>query len=171
MGNYPVGKTTWLLVAAGLLLVGIPASVEGDESGGIRPKKEICRAAKAEASHVTCNDLASMIDEGREFVLLDIRTKAEYDAGHIQNAIWLPRGFLEFKIAEVVADPASPIVVYCLKGCRGSVAALTLEEMGYADVRDLEGGLEIWMQDKRSLWNMLGRFVVEEQSQKSPWPQ
>ena len=92
-------------------------------------------------------------------------------AGHIRNAIWLPRGFLEFKIEEVVTDPASLIVVYCLRGCRGSVAALTLRNMGYADVQDLDGGLEVWMQEKRPLWNMLGRIVVEEISNKSPWPQ
>ena len=79
-----------------MLALVVPTLLFAEETGKIKPKKQICQEAKAAVPHITPGELQARITAGDEFVLLDIRTRAEYDAGHITGAIWLPRGFLEF---------------------------------------------------------------------------
>jgi adenylyltransferase/sulfurtransferase len=56
------------------------------------------------------------------------------------------RGFLEFRIPSVVADPASPIVLYCQTGLRSVLAAKALVDLGYSNVINLQGGFQKWAQ-------------------------
>ena len=83
-------------------------------------------------------------------VVVDVREPVEWEQ-HIAGAIQVPRGLIEF-----VADPASPrynarlqptqrIIVYCASGARGSLAALTLQNMGYVNVVNLDGGVNAWV--------------------------
>jgi rhodanese-related sulfurtransferase len=60
--------------------------------------------------------------------------------GHIPGAIHVPRGSLESRIENAVPDHDSRMVVYCASGARSAFATKTLEELGYADVANLEGG-------------------------------
>lgn len=141
-----------------------PGAAAPDEgtAPGLLTKQEICREARAAVPHLTAAELDSLLGAGADLVLLDVRTEDEWDAGHIGGAVWLPRGFLEFKVQELVPDPTRPIVVYCEKGCRGSRAAATLREIGYRDVRDLTGGVEAWAAAGLPLHNRLGRILVSE---------
>jgi rhodanese-related sulfurtransferase len=141
---------------ATLLLMTILSAVTTAQAGDIKPKQEICKEAKAAVPHMTPADLQSEIIAGKELVVLDIRTKAEYDAGHIDGAIWLPRGFLEIKVEGLVPDPEATIVVYCLKGCRGSLAVQALLGMGYENVYDLAGGIAVWIKEELPLYNQYG---------------
>ena len=79
--------------------------------GDLKSKQEISSEAKSKAPHISSRQLASYQSEKEDFVLLDIRTEAEYEAGHIQGAQWFPRGKLEYYIQEVVKDPNSRIVL------------------------------------------------------------
>jgi rhodanese-related sulfurtransferase len=146
-----------------------PFPLFGADAGKIKPKQQICQEAKAAARHISPTDLQSKIAANEELVLLDIRTRAEYDAGHIAHAIWLPRGFLEFKIESLVSDPKAEIVVYCLKSCRGSVAAITLQDMGYQNVSDLEGGLVSWLKGGLPLRNQYGEIEITDFSDQDPY--
>lgn len=74
--------------------------------------------------------------------LVDVRTPAEYQLGHIPGAINLPvdelRGLLDR------LDPMRPIYVYCAVGLRGYLASNILRQRGFADVRNLVGGFKLW---------------------------
>jgi rhodanese-related sulfurtransferase len=70
---------------------------------------------------------------------------------HIVGALQVPRGLLEF-----VADPASPrhnaelqpsrrVIVYCASRARAALATLALENMGYENVANMDGGLKAWI--------------------------
>jgi rhodanese-related sulfurtransferase len=83
-------------------------------------------------------------------ILVDVREPVEWER-HIAGALQVPRGLLEF-----VADPASPrhndelrpsrrVIVYCASGARAALATLTLEEMGYENVANMDGGLKAWI--------------------------
>jgi len=164
-------KITFLMVAALSLIIGATVSTTAGQQNqsGLKLPKEICREAKAAAAHIAAAELAGQLGAGQDLVLLDIRTQAEYEAGHIAGAIWFPRGFLEFKIQDFVQDPEAVIVVYCLKGCRSSQAVLTLNALGYSNVRDLEGGLAVWINEGFALFNQLGQVQVTELSNASPF--
>jgi rhodanese-related sulfurtransferase len=140
------------------LIVLLTTLVSIGVSADIQTRQEISSAAKAKAPHVTAQQLAADLSRGEEFLLLDVRTEAEFDAGHIQGAKWLPRGKLEFHIQDLTTDPASRIVLYCGSGARSALATLTLQGMGYQNVTDLEGGFEQWLADGHSVQNRYGEM-------------
>ncbi len=78
---------------------------------------------------------------GSKPLLLDVRTKAEFDQGHIPGSLLMPYDSIRSDFKE--ADKSRPIVVYCRSGNRSSIAALTLVSMGYADVSDF-GAVSLW---------------------------
>ena len=86
-------------------------------------------------------------------LLLDIREPVEYMKAHIEGSVHLPRGLLEFEIHPLVEkfneNPALgnaevPIVMYCGTGGRSALAAATLQQMGYRNVRSMSGGIVAW---------------------------
>jgi len=125
--------------------------------------KEVSSEAKSKAPHITAQQLATEMAGDQEFLLLDIRTEAEYDAGHIEGAKWLPRGKLEYGIQELTTDPDARIVLYCASGGRSALATLTLNQMGYRNAVDLEGGFKEWMAEGNSLYNMHGELKAVPQ--------
>lgn len=80
-------------------------------------------------------------------VLVDVREPDEYMMGHIQGAVHIPRGLLEFKMSasESLSSRDLQILVYCKNGGRSSLAAKTLVEMGYLNVRAIAGGFDAWV--------------------------
>ncbi|RKY94584.1 MAG: sulfurtransferase [Ignavibacteriae bacterium] len=105
-------------------------------------------------------ELKNKMDSQHQFILVDVRTEKEYLAGHIENAIWVPRGFLEFKIQKIISDPETEIIVYCKRGSRSALSAYTLMEMGYKNVLNLEGGFEEWVNKGNSIFNLHGELEV-----------
>jgi len=74
-------------------------------------------------------------------LLLDVRTKEEFDAGHIAGSVLMPYDAIKATFAET--DKNRPIVVYCRSGRRSEIAAETLTAMGFTDVSDF-GGIDNW---------------------------
>ncbi len=74
-------------------------------------------------------------------LLLDVRAKNEYDAGHIAGSVLMPYDAIKATFNE--ADKNQPIVVYCRSGRRSAIAAETLVAMGYTDVSDF-GAIDNW---------------------------
>lgn len=132
----------------------------------VKSKQEISREAKSKAPHISSQQLASYQSAKEEFVLLDIRTEAEYEAGHIQGATWFPRGKLEYYIQERIKDPNSRIVLYCRTGGRSALATLTLKDMGYTNVVDLEGGFKEWVARGNTFFNLHGEHKVVSYQKK-----
>jgi rhodanese-related sulfurtransferase len=79
-------------------------------------------------------------------VIIDVREGDEYADGYVARAKHLSRGILEQKIADVVPDFSTPIVLYCDRGERAALAAENLIKMGYQYVRSLQGGLRNWLE-------------------------
>jgi adenylyltransferase/sulfurtransferase len=79
-------------------------------------------------------------------LVVDVRDPDEYRDGHIEDAPNISRGFLEFRIGSVAADPAAPIVLYCQTGLRSMLSAKALHDLGYDNVVNLKGGYQKWAQ-------------------------
>lgn len=77
-----------------------------------------------------------------EVVLLDVRTRSEYEGGHIPGAVLVPVDQIA-RVEAVVPDKSTPVVVYCRSGNRSATAAQNLKKMGYETIYDL-GGIQSW---------------------------
>jgi len=148
----------------GTLLVALLVSLITNVWGDVKSKKEISAEAKSKAPHISAQQLADYLAGGKEFVLLDVRTEAEFEAGHIKGAEWLPRGKLEFHIQELVKNPDATMVLYCGTGGRSALAVLTLKDMGYTNVVDLEGGFEGWVAADHTFYNRYGELKLVSDS-------
>lgn len=86
-------------------------------------------------------------------LLLDIRSELQRERdGLIPGALFHPRNVVEWR-----ADPASghddprlsgdlqrPVIVVCNEGYQSSLVAATLQQLGYANATDLDGGFQAW---------------------------
>ena len=86
-----------------------------------------------------------------EALVVDVREPAEFAQGHLPGAVNLPRGVLEFQIrahpaiaGRTTGSSALPLLLYCLTGGRSALAADSLGQLGFEDVRSLAGGLQAW---------------------------
>ena len=91
---------------------------------------------------ISYDDAKEFLDNGA--VLVDVRSKEEYDAGHIEGAILFPVDTIDKEsAAEVFISPKQTIIVYCRSGARSSEAYKMLAELGYTNVYDL-GSIDKW---------------------------
>jgi rhodanese-related sulfurtransferase len=79
------------------------------------------------------------------FALIDVREAGEHNSAHIPDSSLIPRRQLEFHMATVVPVTHIPVVVYDDNGQRATLAAATLERMGYTQVSVLQGGINWWV--------------------------
>ncbi len=113
-------------------------------SPGFEKLVERTRSAIKEISGAELS--AKLADSG--FYLIDVREDREWQIGHIPGAIHVGKGVLEYAIEKTVADPKTEIVLYCRGGKRSILAAKSLQEMGYTNVKSLHGGARDWVTAK-----------------------
>jgi rhodanese-related sulfurtransferase len=106
-------------------------------------KEDFVADANKNITQISVSDAKALLGKAG-IIFLDARVPGEYEAGHVPGAMNLPRGLLEFKIAEMIPDKNAAIVVYCKTGGRGSLATLTLGKMGYKNVKNMDGGWKAW---------------------------
>ena len=74
--------------------------------------REMTDAARQAVSKIANDQLQSQLAAGVSVIVLDVREKDEWDAGHIAQATFLPRGRLEGRIEELVPDKNATIVTH-----------------------------------------------------------
>ncbi|MGV1044644.1 rhodanese-like domain-containing protein [Limnohabitans sp.] len=77
-------------------------------------------------------------------VVIDVCEPGEFAQGHVIGAKNLPLGELEAKLAQVVKNKATPVVMVCQVGARSARAAVAAQKLGYENVQSLAGGLKAW---------------------------
>jgi rhodanese-related sulfurtransferase len=80
----------------------------------------------------------------RDLIILDVRERDAYEAGHIPGARLLPRGQLELRASEDLPDPTRRILAYCEFGRISTLATATMREMGFQRAVALDGGMKAW---------------------------
>tara|TARA_Y200000002_G_scaffold33378_1_gene24576 strand:- start:242 stop:661 length:420 start_codon:yes stop_codon:yes gene_type:complete len=86
------------------------------------------------------DQFSSMLNDGEELVVIDVREQHEYDAGSFEGALHLSKGVIERDIEKHPVSAGARIVLYCGGGYRSAIAAESLTRMGYANVYSLWGG-------------------------------
>ena len=121
-----------------------PVSVPTNGQFRRRSRDEVVAEALSRIAEVDVHTLKQRLDAGEPCIVVDVREREEWAQGHIPGAHFIPRGFLELQIEDLVSDRDAPIVVYCAGGVRSALAALALRQMGYTRVESLAGGFEGW---------------------------
>ena len=84
------------------------------------------------------------LDAAESHTVLFVDTSQDFAQGHVPGSRWAPRGWLELWVGDLAPSTSEPVTVTCLDGVRSTLAAATLQEMGYTDVAVLDGGLRAW---------------------------
>ena len=100
------------------------------------------RKASQKYLTLTAEEAKARLDEDDSVILLDVRTQAEIDEGHIPGAVCLPSEDITPGLP-LPFDKDAEVLVYCRSGRRSAEAAEKLADMGYANVADF-GGIINW---------------------------
>ena len=79
-----------------------------------------------------------------EFVILDVRTPEEYNAGHLKGAINLNYYDAKFQMKLAAMDKRKKVVVYCAVGGRSGQALTQMDALGFIYVLNMKGGYNAW---------------------------
>lgn len=112
-------------------------------------------------------DLEEEVEQSSDLILLDIRERDEFDRMHIPNSIHVPRGLLEgacvWNYDDTVPALASSrnqnIVLICRSGNRSVLAAQTMQQMGFENVRSLKLGIKGWNDNDFEMLDTNGNIV------------
>ena len=100
--------------------------------------------AAAKVPFMSLAEVRARVEAGEDLLVLDVRERGEYEAGHIPGARLLPRGQLELRVNKKLPDPTRRIVATCELGYISTLAAATLREMGFQHAVALDGGMKAW---------------------------
>ena len=84
-----------------------------------------------------------LMDNEKNFIILDVRTEEEFKENHIENAILIPHTEIEQRAEKELKDKNQLILVYCRSGNRSKTASKILAELGYTNVMEF-GGINSW---------------------------
>jgi sulfur-carrier protein adenylyltransferase/sulfurtransferase len=105
--------------------------------------EDLIEEAKRQINEVTPEQVRDMQARGESVVYLDVREPNEWNLGRLPRAVHLPRGNLETKV-EALIDRNQNVVIYCARGNRSALAALTMKQMGYENVASMARGFQGW---------------------------
>ena len=105
--------------------------------------EELIEEAKKQIEEVTPEQVCEMQARAERVVYLDVREPNEWNLGRLPHAVHLPRGNLETKV-EALIDRDQRVVIYCARGNRSALAALTMKQMGYDNVASMSRGFLGW---------------------------
>ena len=140
-----------VMILALVLIAGCANQGEGQEVvASTESAKAIDALATSESTEpaavintIDAEKAIEMMASGNPYVLVDVRTKAEYDEGHIEGALMLPLDQLETLAESQLKDKDATLLIYCRSGNRSAQASALLMELGYTQIYDF-GGIMDW---------------------------
>ena len=93
-------------------------------------------------AEITPQELKARFDRNERPVLLDVREGWETQICRLDSAVHIPIEEIELRVEEL--RPDEEIVVYCHQGVRSAAVAEYLRALGFKDVKNLAGGLDLW---------------------------
>ena len=100
-------------------------------------------AQAASYEQITQEEAKQIMDTTNGYILLDTRTREEYDQSHILGALLIPHTEIAERAEEELPDKDQLILVYCRSGNRSKQASEVLAELGYTNVKEF-GGINTW---------------------------
>jgi phage shock protein E len=121
------------------------SSARGDEEGAVsRSYEELVAEAKRQTEQLSVEEAKREFDSGA--TILDVREPQEREQARIPGTRFIPLGAVEHRVAAQLPDREERIIIHCASGGRSALAAKLLQEMGYANVANMDGGINAWYQ-------------------------
>ena len=120
-----------LSIAAALVFLFVISGCQGEEEHIVEYKQ------------ISQEEAKEIMDSMEEFVILDVRTKEEYDEKHIPGALLIPNEEILERAEAELPDKEMTILVYCRSGNRSKTASEKLAGLGYTNVLEF-GGINTW---------------------------
>lgn len=92
---------------------------------------------------ITARQAKEIMDSGKSYVLLDVRSQVEHNLKYIEGDLLIPHREIQEKAPELLPEKDKTILIYCASGVRSKTAAQELSRMGYTDVYDF-GAITDW---------------------------
>jgi glyoxylase-like metal-dependent hydrolase (beta-lactamase superfamily II)/rhodanese-related sulfurtransferase len=124
-----------------LARVGIEA-LDGFLSGGVEAWKD-AGLPLATIAQINVEALAARM-RSHDVQVLDVRRAPEWEAGHIEDAMWWPLD--NFKVSPPEMDRDAEVAVHCKGGYRSMIASSLLQRAGFKNVINVTGGFDAWQQ-------------------------
>ena len=105
-----------------------------------------CAAPKRTADsyrQISMQEAMDMMEKEKNYIILDVRTVAEYESGHIPGAICIPNETIGTEKIPELPDKDQLILVYCRSGNRSKQASEKLVKLGYTNIVEF-GGINSW---------------------------
>lgn len=113
-----------------------------------KPAADQPKTAAAENSvrNISVEDAKSLMEKNPEAIILDVRTPEEYDGvlGHISGSILKPVQEIDTWAPEFANRKNAEIVIFCRSGGRSGRAAKYLNDLGFRNIINVEGGMTAW---------------------------
>ena len=108
----------------------------------IKTAGELITLAQKKIDCVNPVEAKALYDNSNDAVIVDVREAKNYDESSLNNSINIPRGLIEMLIEKNCQNSETLILTHCGGGGRASLAALTLNEMGYSNVHAITATFE-----------------------------
>jgi len=92
---------------------------------------------------ISSKEAKTIMDSEKDYVILDVRTKEEFDEYHIEGAVLIPDYEIKEKAESILTNKEQLILVYCRSGRRSKNAASELVALGYTNIKEF-GGIIDW---------------------------
>lgn len=103
-----------------------------------------CIFSKGEGyKRISMDEAKTLMEKEEGYILIDVRTKGEYESGYIPGAINIPLSNIDEKIISSLPDKSQMILVYCRSGNRSREASDKLSKLGYTNILEI-GGINAW---------------------------
>ncbi len=133
-------------------------------------KIDLIKKAQKEVGEMSAKKLKSLLDNGEDIIVLDVRESKQRAEGSIpagefnqEDFISITRGNLEWEVNQKIQDKDILIVTYCRRGGRGALAAEVLRKMGYKNATTLKGGLNGWVKAGYPIKTGLGMLKLSHE--------
>ena len=90
---------------------------------------------------ISVQELKEKIDKGEDFQLIDVREEFEYEVSNL-GGVLIPLGGILIEADKIAKD--KPVIVQCRSGKRSAAAIMQLEQLGYTNLYNLQGGILAW---------------------------
>ena len=103
---------------------------------------DLIAAAKSQCNCMDEVAAKLLFDKHDDAIILDVREPEEFNEACLIDSTNIPRGLLEMKIGNLCENPEQLIFIHCAAGGRASLAASTLQTMGYSNVHVIDAKFE-----------------------------
>lgn len=102
------------------------------------------KAQNNQDSNLSSTEFAKKLNQTKDAQLVDVRTPGEFRNGHLKNAMNIDWNADDFTEKAKALDKDKPVFLYCMSGPRSTAAAEKLQEMGFKNIYEMQGGMMKW---------------------------